>query len=126
MDQTQKQQLVRWLVVLLVLWMVFGRGCDVVSVVKPAAATYVYEKDDTAVPAAVHAAIHTLNQQGIVATLFEDDIVDGAGETPEQYKVPLAAAREAGLPALVVTGGGKVIRVVKDPRTEQDVMEAVR
>lgn len=93
---------------------------------KATAATFVYEKDQHALPPPVLAALNRLNRErGIVATVLEADTKDGTGEVPEQYKVPLAAAKEAGLPALVVTGLKGVIRVVKDPKTEQAVMDAV-
>jgi len=88
--------------------------------------TYVYEKDDTAVPRPVSFALTQLNEQGIVATELEHETVDGTGEVPEQDKIALAAAKEAGLPALVVQAGEVVVRVVKNPKTEADVMEAVK
>lgn len=90
------------------------------------AATYVYEKDSHTLPSAVLAALNRLNRERkIVATAIEADVRDGTGDVPEQYKVPLAAAKEAGLPALVVTGSKGVIRVVKSPTTEQQVLDAV-
>lgn len=90
------------------------------------AATYIYEKDNTAIPAPVSAALNRLNRERkIVATSFEEDTLDGSGQVPDQYEVPLVAARAAGLPALVVTAGSNVLRVVKDPRTEQQVFEAI-
>lgn len=93
---------------------------------KATAATYVYEKDQHAIPAPVLAALDKLNRERkIVATVFEQDTKDGTGETPEQYEVPLAAATNAGLPALVATNGSKVLRVVKNPQTEAAVLEAV-
>lgn len=89
------------------------------------AVTYVYEKDVTAIPSPVAAGLNRLNREKkIVATLFEEDTVDGTGQTPEQYRVPLSAAQAAGLPALVVTAGATVLKVVKAPTTEQQVMEA--
>lgn len=102
-----------------------------VDPVKPApttpatAATYVYEKDVSAIPTAVLVGLNRLNRERkIVATLFERDTKDGDGDTPDQYRVPLAAAQKAGLPALVVTAGEQVLRVVKAPTTEAQVMEA--
>jgi hypothetical protein len=90
-------------------------------------ATYVYEKDSTSIPAEVLAGLNRLNREKkLIATPFEEDTLDGAGQTPDQYKVPLAAAQSAGLPALVVTSGEKVLAVVKDPKTEAQVMEAVQ
>lgn len=98
----------------------------VVTTPKATAATYVYEKDQTAVPPPVSFALNRLNREkGVVATLFEDDTTDGTGEIPDQYRVPVTAARAAGLPALVVTGGDTVLNVVKNPKTEQETFEAV-
>jgi len=117
------------IVALLALLMLRG-GCDSVPFAPSQGvtqATYVYEKDDTAVPGAVQFALNRLNRERkIVATLFEDDTTDGMGEVPDQYKVALKAAQDAGLPALVVQAGDKVVRVVKDPKTEAEVMEAAR
>lgn len=111
----------------LVVALLWPAGGDVFSPpAKVTAAVYVYEKDDTAVPSAVRAAFSTLNKGGIVATEFEEDTVDGSGEVPDQYKVPLAAAKATGLPALVVTAGDKVVRTVKDPKTAAQVLEAAK
>jgi len=66
---------------------------------KVTAVTFVYEKDKHVVPPPVLAALNKLNREkGIVATVFEQDTVDGAGEVPEQYKATLAAAKEADAP----------------------------
>lgn len=90
------------------------------------AAVYVHEKSDTPVPSSVLAAINTLNRKGIVATITDDDVTDGGGETPDQYKAAVAAAKEAGLPALVVLAGSDVLRVVKNPQSAAAVLEAVQ
>ena len=88
--------------------------------------TYVMEKDDGAVPSGVMAGLNRLNREkGIVATVFEEDSTDGDGDVPDQYREPLRAAREAGLPAFVVMGGNKVLRVVKAPTTADAIVEAV-
>ena len=93
-----------------------------VAVVKPVevdAVVYVFEKDEHVVSPAVRAALNTLNRRNVLATLFEDDTVSGDGDVPEQYRLPLEAARKAGLPCLVVMAGGKVLRVVANPTAEQ-------
>ena len=88
-------------------------------------ATYVYEKDATAVPSEVMSGLNRLNRERkIVATLFEQDSTDGDAQVPDQYKIPVAKAKEAGLPALVVLAGDSVLAVVKDPKTEKQVWEA--
>lgn len=90
--------------------------------------TYVYEKDETAVPREVAKALGGINAKylGVVASEFEDDTTAGGGAVPAQYRVALEAARKAGLPALVVQAGGKVLRVVKAPTTEAQVTEALK
>ena len=93
---------------------------------KVTAVAYVYEKNDTSIPSAVVAALNRLNRERqIVATVVEDDVTDGDDEVPEQYRLPIAAARDAGLPALVVLSGSQVIRVVPAPNSAQQVWEAV-
>lgn len=89
--------------------------------------TYVYEKDETAIPSAVHAALNRLNRErGIVATVFEKDTFDGDDQIPEQYKAARVAALDKGLPCLVVLAGDKVVRTAKAPTTEAEVLEAAQ
>ena len=71
-------------------------------------------------------ALNALNGQGVIATEFEIDTTDGAGEVPVQYSKSVAAARQAGLPCLVVEAGGNVVRTIPNPTTLEAVMEAVR
>lgn len=86
--------------------------------------TYVYEKDMGGVPAAVAAALDRINREKKVpATVFEEDTVDGSGQTPEQYRIPLEAARAATLPALVVMSGTTVAKTIKAPKTSEDVLK---
>ncbi len=113
---------------------VVGSKCDftpspkppVVVTTAPDAAVYVYEKDDTAIPSEVKAAMSKLNSDGLTASFYEDDTPDGSGDVPEQFKAALEAARKAGLPALVVLGKGEVLKVVKEPKSEAQVLEAVK
>jgi len=90
-----------------------------------AAVTYVYEKDNGEPSSGVMAGLNRLNREkNLKATIFEEDTVDGSGQVPDQYKVALDAARAAGLPALVVTAGEKVVNVVKNPTTAEQVWGA--
>lgn len=90
------------------------------------AAVYVYEKDESAIPVGVTAGINKLNRdKKIIATLFERDTVDGQGQTPAQYKPALDAAKRESIPALVILSGSSVVKVVKSPKTEAEVLGAV-
>lgn len=94
---------------------------------KATAVTYVYEKDQHSPPRAVQAALDRLNTAGsVVASIVEQDSTSGTGQVPAQYRAPLAAAKAAGLPCLVVTAGDQVLRVVPNPQTEADVSEALK
>lgn len=94
-----------------------------VEPVKPDRVVYVYEQRDGSIPPGVQAGLNQLNRQGIEATPFEQNTTDGTGEVPEQYKLALAAARDHGLPALVVLGNGKVLKVIIAPTTTDVVVE---
>ena len=114
----------------LMLWLlIYGGqipGCTIPGIPsqKATAATYTIDDKKHSVPPPVAAALNTLNRRGIVATVDEVDTLDGQGEVPDQYKVSRPAAVAAGLPALVVMGGDKVLSVLKKPTGEQ--VEAVK
>lgn len=112
----------------LALLLLFGDGIPQlpISPTKPDAAIYVYEKDDGSVPPAVAAALDKLKRQGMAAEPFEEDTPDEGGAVPEQYIIALEAARKEGLPCLVIAAGEHVVRTVKDPRTEEAVLEAAK
>lgn len=115
------------ILVLLILWLALGGGLpSFIAPQRPTAAVYVYEKDSGGVPPAVTKAIGKLNDDGIMASTHEDDGTNAMDKIPAQYRLAVPAAREAGLPALVVQAGDKVLRTVKDPTTEQAVLEAVQ
>lgn len=96
-------------------------------------ATYVYEKNQNPVPPAVAAALRALNEgrgpdhldvDGISTSEFEQNNVNADGDVPEQYVQALKAAKEAGLPALVIESDDAVLRVMTNPTTEEDVYRA--
>lgn len=111
------------LAILLVLWFLLqgGGGSS-----KPTAATYFYEKDDTALPSVIEAAIDQINRLGIKASIEDDDVQDGSGAVPEQYKLALPAAQASGLPCFVTYTKDKVLKVIKDPKTDAELLEAVK
>lgn len=116
-----------FVVILLVLAAMLGGGGDI-SPLAPGvtAVTYVYEKDDTAVPSEVMSGINRLNREKkVTASIVDDDVKDGNGETPAQYAAPIEASKKDGLPILVATNGATVVRVVKNPKTEAEVVGIV-
>lgn len=125
---TTRARIVVVLLCVFVLARTSGGGVlpSVIAPADPTAVTYVYEKDDTDVPKGVEAALNDLNRRGILATSFEVDTKNGNGDVPAQYVVPKRAAEEAGLPALVVTAGEEVLRVVSAPETKDEALEAAR
>lgn len=89
--------------------------------------TFVFEKSKHQIPLEVSNALNKLNtENGILATVFEQDAKDGDGNTPDQYKIALEAARKAGLPCLVIQSGNTVIKTVASPKTVADVLEAIK
>ena len=87
--------------------------------------TYVYEKDEGAVPRPISYSLAELNKLGgIIATELEVDPETGLGGIPTQDKIAVDAAKTAGLPALVVQQGEKVVNVAKSPQTVADVAAA--
>lgn len=114
-----------WAILLGGIWLAAGQpGISLPSIGgKTTQATYVTD-DRRSCPGPVSAGLQALNKQGILATVFEKGTVDGTGEVPDQYKAANAAATE--IPALVIQAGDSVTRVVKDPKTTEQVLEAAR
>jgi len=101
-------------------------GGTAVAAKAATAAVYVYEKDATAVPPGVTVGLNRLNRERqIIATLLEDDTTDGDGDVPDQYRAAVEAARDKGLPALVVLSGSTVLAIVKAPTDADAVVRAV-
>ena len=88
--------------------------------------TVVYEKDEAVITPPVAKALSLLNRQGIIATEFEVDTVDGDNETPEQYREAKKAAEREGLPSAVFQSGAKVVSTIKilPATTTEQIMEA--
>lgn len=115
-----------WLAILVVLVLVRSRGCELPNVVAPSKVTavvYVHAVK-APIPDAVSAALSKLNEQDILATHYAKGTTDGPGEIPDQYKAAVAAATD--LPSLVALAGDRVVRVVKAPTTEEQVLEAAK
>lgn len=104
-----------------------GCKCDwtpalVVEKPKPDAVVYVYEKDDTSPPPELMVTLDKLNRVGFLATAIDDDVTDGDGQVPDQYKAAIDAARLAGLPAIVLMAKGEFLDYA-DAETLNKLME---
>ena len=97
----------------------------VVPVAKVTAATYFFPNRGS-VPPPVQAAISELNALDIVATTHEEGTTNAAGQVPAQHKHSWPEAQKAGLPCLVIMAGDVPVKVVKSPKTKQQVLEAVK
>lgn len=123
------------------LWLgVYGGqigGCTlpVISPQSVTAVTYTYDDKKHSVPPPVAAALDKLNRgdpnakpprPAILADLDEVDTTNPVANVPKQFQASRPAAIAAGLPSLVVLAGDKVLRTVKDPKTEEAVLEAAK
>ena len=90
--------------------------------------TYVYERTQRPVPRGVSAALREINDtnESIIAAGVDKDIRTGDLKTPKQYEIAIEAAKKVGIPALVVQSGDSILKVVKDPKTKEEVLEAIK
>lgn len=110
---------------ILIAWLLTGGSLPIVAPATVTAATYVHD-EKAVIPSGVLAALNELNAKGIVATAFPDDATDNEDQIPDQYKHTLPAARAAGIPALVIQSGDKILRTIKAPTTREQVIEAAK
>lgn len=93
----------------------------------PQVTSVVYlHKKSTRIPPAVKGAINEINRGGeIRASLHLYSTTDGDGEVPDQFKPAVEAVSEHELPTLVILAGDEVVDRIADPRTKDDVLEAL-
>ena len=111
-------------ILLILLLLILSQAGGMVSTTGVDRVTYVYEKNDGAVPRPISYALRKLNEQKILATELEVDPENGLGQSPTQDQIAVDAAKGAGLPALVVQSGATVTKIVKAPTAVQQVAEA--
>ena len=120
------------LALLAIAWVV--RSADSVPTVPPDTpvevktdlAAVVYESEEMSLAPYVIGAANEIGASGIEVRLIDDDVTTGNDNQPAQVKLAIEAARANGLPALVVMGGGKVLRVVDLPTSKEAIVGAVR
>jgi hypothetical protein len=103
-----------------------------VPISKVSKAVYVYDKDTNPVPPQVAAALAKINLarvnggSSVTADEYEIHVTSGTGGVPKQFEKAAAAAKENGLPCLVVMAGEAVYRVINAPKTESEVTNAIK
>lgn len=88
-------------------------------------AVVVYESEKGPLPNYVFGAFRQLEEDYDVRAI-DDDVTTGLGDQPDHVQEAITAARENGLPALVLTGGGKVIRAMDLPGSMEKILEIVK
>jgi len=99
---------------------------DITTVSTPDTVCVVYESSDTIPAPYVTGALGSLQADGLQTRIFDKDVVTGQGQIPKSLKDAIEKANENGLPALVVLSKGNVIKVQDLPKTESEIIEAVK
>jgi hypothetical protein len=89
-------------------------------------AIYFYEKDQTAIPSFVRSALNKINRQGVDAVEYEIDTRGKNGEIQPRFKVAHERAVKEGVPVLIVMSGDTVAKVIKSPKSEDEMLGAIQ
>ena len=93
---------------------------------KPDMVVVVYESSDNLPEPYVTGALLRIQAGGLQTRIFDKDVVTGTGAAPTSLKGAIEKAVENGLPALVILSNGKVVSVQDLPKTESEIIEAVK
>ena len=93
---------------------------------KPDTVAVVYESSNQIPKPYVTGALGKLQADGLETRIFDKDVVTGMGAVPTSLKEAIEKAIQNGLPALVVLSNGKVVNVQDLPKTESEIIEAVK
>jgi len=96
------------------------------TITTPDTVAVVYESSETIPPPYVTGALGSLQADGLQTRIFDKDVVTGTGQVPEYLRNAIREATKNGLPALVVLSKGNVIKVQDLPKTESEIIEAVK
>lgn len=113
-------------IILIILFLESDWKFDFPSISKPDTVAVVYESSETIPEPYVTGALRTLTGEGLQARAFDKDVVTGTGETPVYLAKAIKAAKDNGLPALVIMSSGDVIKVQDLPKTQQEILEAAK
>ena len=74
----------------------------------------------------VEVARKSLDINNIQLILTDDDSATGGGSTPKFLQSSIEAAKAVGIPAMVVTVGGEVVKSLPLPDTGAEIVEVAR
>ena len=124
-EQTDKGTWI-WIGVILLMVLIRSGGCTLPNIIAPenvVAGTYYYEQRTGDPTPEVTKAIDKLNARDITADMQDIDAVVENGKVKKQYEITYPEAKKAGVPVWVTRSETKVLSVVKDPKTEEDILE---
>ena len=87
-------------------------------------AVVVYESAEAPLRPYVWGALNRLEDSGLQVRAIDDDVTTGTDEQPRQVKAAIVAARENGLPALVLMSGEAVKSTLDLPKSSDAIVEA--
>jgi hypothetical protein len=114
------------ILVLLVAWFFLqgpGSKAPVFSPPGPMLVVVVYESSEMPLPTQTYDARPKIEEAGHEFRVVDDDVEDGDGQMPDELKLAIPAAREHGLPALVVQSGDEILKVLDLPETAEEIIK---
>ena len=99
---------------------------NIKTVSTPDTVCVVYESSDTIPLPYVTGALGKLQADGLQTRIFDKDVVNGEGQVPKMLEEGIKEAVKNGLPSLVILSKGKVVKVQDLPKTESEIIEAVK
>ena len=113
-------------ILLVILFLDAEWSFELPELTTPDTVAVIYESSDTIPHPYVTGALGILQADGLQTRIFDKDVVTGTGQVPEYLKNAIREATKNGLPALVVLSKGNVIKVQDLPKTESEIIEAVK
>lgn len=106
-------------------------GCPTPTDPGPRLVILMHEADNGPLPAYALGAANELTAAGVEVRMVDDDVTDGAGETPDWLRPAIEPGRLVMGPsqqndALVILSGAKLVKAVPLPATREAIVEAAK
>lgn len=114
------------LIVICLLAVAFGDEVSFPVIGSPVTGiVYVYESETSSVPVHVASAFGKLGDER-ETRIIDDDVITGEGGVPEHLKAAIAAARNHGLPSIVLLSNDDVSSVHDVPKSREEIEALVK